>query len=265
MSKKEFSTVIQGRIHRHSLDGVLNYKKYSEVIISGWHDPKCPHMSHPGLKEGTLVLTPVMKPQILKNYFNAKNLYLQIITTLQGLYQVRTPYVIKVRSDESFSNLVPFQNLVKTTKKVVSSNIYFRPDKVYKFHMSDHMIGCSTKEMIKAFELAKYRCEKHMYFLDRGITYYSDDNDLASDADRKRILSATPSKPLRMSLPPETILCTSFLMNRKKKVSNEQSKTLMLENFAVCRVEWLGKCRFKDGKYRRPDSPLAQINYMSQI
>lgn len=87
------------------------------------------------------------EPSILNNIdkyniINHQNIYLQMYTTLRGLQRVFTKWVIKVRSDEIFSDWQRFISIMKESSntKLTCTNIFFRK-KTICLHISDHIIG----------------------------------------------------------------------------------------------------------------------------
>jgi hypothetical protein len=88
----------------------------------------------------------IIKSEYPKRFADIQNIDLQVISTLNGLKEVQTDYVIKVRGDEFFSNLYLVYNRMKEAHpKVLVSSIFFRRLGMYLYHISDHII-CSTTE-----------------------------------------------------------------------------------------------------------------------
>jgi hypothetical protein len=150
--------VIQGRLERECYDFyVENYKDYS-VIISTW--------------ENTIAMLAINNiPDnftIIENKFPEKNGYqnfnLQVESTLAALELVKTEYVIKMRGDEYYSNIeYLLEKVTSLPQMVFTSPIFFRVWKLYKFHISDHLIVGTTDNIKKMFVGAKntnLRCDK---------------------------------------------------------------------------------------------------------
>lgn len=121
------------------------------------------------------------------NIHNNQNIYYQVYTTLEGLKRVDTKYVIKVRSDEFYADFSIFiKTMLQNENKVCCSNIYLRKVNKYAFHMSDHIIGGMTKEVLKMFKNA---------------------HDILND-------HITKDKPFRNCIwCPEQVLAIAYLMN----------------------------------------------------
>jgi hypothetical protein len=148
MKIEEVTIVIQGRVNvQHIGRWVQKYKDWN-VIISTWNEYDLNITQIP--EKWTILQFP--KPK--KRFFNVTNLDLQILSTLNGLRYVETPYTIKARGDEYFSNLHSFLNEMEYKKdKVICSDVFFRGlQKGSFFHISDHLIGSSTENIKIMFQ-----------------------------------------------------------------------------------------------------------------
>jgi len=141
---EQVTIVIQGPIHEHSLRMVDTYLKYGPVVISGYDNDSIPAQP-PGV---TVIKS--MGPLV---DCRAGNLYLQAWSTLMGLNAVHTPYFIKTRADEQYSNLQPMIDRILSpgnSEKYISSNIFYKGH-VEPLHPSDHLFGGNTAIFKKAF------------------------------------------------------------------------------------------------------------------
>lgn len=110
--------------------------------------------------------------QIVKNfgYHNRSNIYYQIYTTLEGLKKVKsTKFTIKIRSDEIYSNYDYLAKLmVKQPEHLITGNQFIRPNWKYPYHISDHLIGGKTENLLIMFSNAKQLIESrkvhHLFF-----------------------------------------------------------------------------------------------------
>jgi hypothetical protein len=99
----------------------------------------------------------LVKKEIEENdIYNFDNIYYQIRSTLKGLIQCKTEYVIKVRSDEYYINFIGFINkMISENTKIITSNIFCRSlYSVYQYHMSDHIIGGKRYNILSMFHFA---------------------------------------------------------------------------------------------------------------
>ena len=91
---------------------------------------------------------------------NGQNIYLQVYTTLSGLKKCNTKYAIKVRADEWYKDFTGFMSVMKQSPdKITTHNMFFRPLGQYPYHISDHVIGGRTENLVKMFENCKTMLE----------------------------------------------------------------------------------------------------------
>ena len=135
---QDLTIVIQGRCEREQMQlWIDNYSDWN-VIVSTWIDYDL-NLNFPNNWK-------IIKSEYPKRFADIQNIDLQVISTLNGLKEVQTDYVIKVRGDEFFSNLYLVYNRMKEVHpKVLVSSIFFRQLGMYLYHISDHII-CSTTE-----------------------------------------------------------------------------------------------------------------------
>jgi len=163
----DFTLVIQGKMHDNTLT-MANYHKNLPTIISTWTAVAYPSNSvflekalRPNLK---LIENNLPDPRGL---LNDANRYYQFLSTLNGLYQVKTEYVIKVRTDEYYSNLDPVIKKVLATGKTITGDVYFRKTSFSPYHPSDHIVAGKTDLLKKVYyDITSdciYRAKKELY------------------------------------------------------------------------------------------------------
>lgn len=137
----DFTIVIQGRCELEQLQlWIDNYSDWN-VVLSTWNDFDLDVKFPESWK--------IVKSDYPSFSFDMQNLEKQLISTINGLKEVNTKYVIKVRGDEYYSNLeLVYNKMIEVYPKVLCSSVFFRPLWLYPFHISDHFI-CSTLENIK--------------------------------------------------------------------------------------------------------------------
>lgn len=137
----DFTIVIQGRCELEQLQlWIDNYSDWN-VVLSTWNDFDLDVKFPQNWK--------IIKSEYPSFSFDMQNLEKQLISTINGLKQVNTKYVIKVRGDEYYSNLeLVYNKMIEVYPKVLCSSVFFRPLYLYPFHISDHFI-CSTTENVK--------------------------------------------------------------------------------------------------------------------
>ena len=153
MSK--YTTIIQGPLKDSSpsLDSIEKYKTYGDVVISTYindifHE-KFPQEKITGTKIVAIDL-PEKQPEILERH-NHDTFYYALRTMYNGIMQVTTPYVIKTRSDESWSTFDPFiEEFEKNDESVVYGNIFAAPLSLHPFHFGDHVFILKTNYLENA-------------------------------------------------------------------------------------------------------------------
>lgn len=149
-SKRDVTFIIQGSQnleklkYQHCIYGI-----FGNVELSTWD-----------LYDEASIKEKIVKEKIV----NDQNVYLQMYTTKKGLERVSTPWVIKVRSDEIYSDWQDFIAMMKddsdnpdNSNKLICSNVFFRR-KAICLHNSDHIMG-GRKETLKAIVS---NCMKHL-------------------------------------------------------------------------------------------------------
>lgn len=93
-------------------------------------------------------------------YNNEQNRFFHFFSVVLGLQACKTDFVIKMRSDEFYSNLEPFiDTMIEDTSKMTTNDVFFR-NSAMPFHPSDHLMGGKVSLMRSTFELAKQFCEQ---------------------------------------------------------------------------------------------------------
>ena len=188
----DVTILIQGELQIDSpvLKHVHKWAKIHYVIISHYeNEPE--HIYHPSI-------TYVRQLQNIKTHDAKEYLRSQCLTSIKGLEAVKTPYVIRLRTDEYY-NLDKFiEQILANPGKLVSNNFLFCADRFYKFHPSDHLLGGQTLDMLDMFRICLLK-------LSYGIW--------------ERL--------------PEIMLMTSFLQLKGEDIDQEKSKELMKRNVVL--------------------------------
>jgi tetratricopeptide (TPR) repeat protein len=146
--------------------------------------------------------------------------YLQAITLKAGLALVKTTRVVKVRTDEFYSDLSPLVHAVKENpRKLVTCNIFAFPMNVFRYHMSDHAFCATTTTLKKAVDYW-YECVHN--------------NDAEKVASLKRYIDDAYD-----GMHAEQFLCCSFLIAARAPEDMEPWK-ITLKYFGIVPVTSLG-------------------------
>lgn len=230
---KDITFIIQGPLNNISLSKLDNYLKYGNVIISHWNDDNFFLLNdiNKNVKIVSDKLPIEIESKLVKWFhleyprngiFNRFNIYLQTITSLNGLLLCDTEFVIKVRSDEFRTNFDKFiQKIMNNPNKVITDNCFFRSDKVAKYHSSDHCFGGKTEILLKTFKNIKENCENDNY-----LSFRSFDKNICCDNDP--------------SYSPEQIITTEIIKSFNDKIDSENSKVQMKKYFDIVRLKDMG-------------------------
>jgi hypothetical protein len=162
-----FTLLIQGPILRNMIT-MCEMQKHMETVVSTWIHPRIN-------SEIMLFYRPNLRPILnevpdLQGIYNEQNRYLQFKSTYFGLKEVETEYVIKVRSDEYFSNLMPaIEKFLIDPNKILTSNIFFRKTSYLRYHPSDHIIIGKTSFLKEVYENCIAECEHNGDVLNKGV------------------------------------------------------------------------------------------------
>ena len=156
--EREYTILLQGVINPKTFNlWIKNYSDY-KVVVSIWEDEDLSDYEIP------------TNWKVIKNKYplvrfrKEANLDYQIITTLAGLSEVESEWVIKMRTDEYYSNLDKvFKKMKANPKKIVSSSMFFRKYGLYKFHCSDKLLGGTTENLTIMYESTLHNLEMKLW------------------------------------------------------------------------------------------------------
>lgn len=139
---EDVTIIIQGKIDSELLERwVLEYEEWN-VIVSTWSTENLGGVRIP--KNWILLQFP-LTPQ----FIDIMTLQWQLQSTMNAFQYVKTPFLIKARGDEFYSNLYRFVKEIKIkSQQIICSDIFYRGLEHNPFHISDHLIG-GTSENIK--------------------------------------------------------------------------------------------------------------------
>jgi len=258
----DFSFVFQGPLHKNFIYGLLNnYKEYTDnIIVSHWNNDDPELLEY--LTNGDIPCKLVSNEYHTNyNVYNQQNVYYQTLTTLYGIREARTQFVLKLRTDQWFGNLTPILDKIRESpEKFVCSNLHFRPDHYYQYHPSDKLYGGNRKLIEETIRIMYQRITNNVPAMMAGAYMYTDDRDIVSEERMmedigvynhnqagRPILTKDREKPLigtikvfpsnYIGLVPEVILGTSFLMAKGIYPDPNDSVRIVKENFDIVRVE----------------------------
>lgn len=141
-ASEEFSFIIQGLPGNVNTDITRNICfSFGRPIDATWDPIELAHVRGEVLK---------------KRIYNKQNIYFQTESTLKGSSKATTKYVVKLRSDEYYSNFTKFLQVMKQyPDKIISNNVFARRTRDYPFHISDHVLGGTKSNIEFMFNEAK--------------------------------------------------------------------------------------------------------------
>lgn len=148
---KNITILIQGKIFPETENYIKKYKDLGfDVYLSTYNQSD--------ISVDKLILTDITS---IDNLVAIKtgtthSVKYQIISTLNGVKEVKTPYVIKIRTDEYYT-LDKFINLfLSNSDKIITHNLYFRPAKPTwgNYHISDKILIGKTENIVGMFDSA---------------------------------------------------------------------------------------------------------------
>lgn len=238
MNPSELTILVQGKLHKHTLARIQKYKQWADNIliccdvqddisILEEYDVSGCEIYRPDLTVADTTMNN------FRGWFQVKSIY-------EGLKLVKTPYVLKVRADYWVGNLDPFvKKMSDYPDKYVTNNMYFRPDTFAKYHISDHMVGGKTEDMLEGYRLSCWRLENNSKelrecyndhrFFDNDKWMYPIQGHTVSDASREM--------PPGEGITPEVLIGTSLVVAKGLTLDKEKSKEQMIQCFEIVPVE----------------------------
>lgn len=146
----DFTYIIQGRLCSDTAKSIYYAKQFfNKIIVSAW-DHKEDYGYVCDIEQFNIQL--ILNNPLCFHDPNFGSLYPQTVSTLSGLLNVQTKFVIKSRTDEYFENKLPFiGKILKDESKIVCGNIFFRKDEFHKLCVGDHIIGGATNNVRTLF------------------------------------------------------------------------------------------------------------------
>ena len=217
--RDDLSILIQGPINDLSLNCIPEYSKFaSKIIISTWdisiergeelfktYSKYCDIkiVSYPQPNHTELINTGV-----ITGVGSDTTFYWQILGVYNGSSVCDTKYIIRTRSDEYFSNLLPLLDLVvENNFKFTCGNIWFKPKLFKPLHIGDHLYFSETSLLNNSLKMIIDVWHKKY----TNIGNLSDTFYMGGGGGR---------------LSPEQVLAKSIILNYKKIDINKQSHQL---------------------------------------
>ena len=157
----DFDLVVQGPLDNVSLNFVLGkccHPQFKNIIISHWDedlaDPVEPNYSELRNQISTQIVSQSL-PDLNKTFFTLKDstFFYSLTSTYAGLKKCTSPYVVKMRSDEYFTNFTPLkEKFLNDTNKLVCGNIFFKNWNFKPYHIGDHLFVSKRESLLRTYE-----------------------------------------------------------------------------------------------------------------
>jgi hypothetical protein len=149
----KYTVVIQGPLHPNSVVALRSYALKFPVILSTWSDnTETEKQVTNMIGKGDHVAVVSYNLDDTEIY-DEQSRYKQFLTAYRGVRLVDTEYVIKVRSDEYYTDFIPLlEKFEEDTEKLVSTNLFFRKFSYYMYHPSDHVYVAKTASLKNVLE-----------------------------------------------------------------------------------------------------------------
>jgi hypothetical protein len=156
-SNPDITLLLQGPLGPDRMDALdqMGYYRtlFGHIIVSTYSE----HLSaYPGFRDWCAGLDIRVIEQSIHMPItrNDGRIYYHTATTLKGLQAVKTPYVMKHRLDERYSNLeqliIKFQN---NPNRMVCGTTVFGPKSYRLYHAADHLFIAATDTLLKSWSL----------------------------------------------------------------------------------------------------------------
>lgn len=225
---KPYTILLQGQINEESFNLWIKNHADSNVVVSVWDDEDLSNYEIP--KKWKIV----KNPYPFLRFAPKANLDYQIITTLSGLNNIKSKWVIKMRCDEYWSNLDKvFDKMLKNPDKIISGSMFFRKWGLYRFHIGDKIMGGSVDNLILMFESTLHNLEIKFWNTDipesqLGIGYI-----MGKEKDINiRELKKTLTTPLKKSNPiKKNISELTSTIYKALEITNQKAFGILTKEF----------------------------------
>ena len=273
-TKQNVTFIVQGPLHENLAKSMPIYQIYGQrIIVSCWSTCTVKNLSLiPQDIKYDLVCS---EPPSAETIEAMSRLFLEPSQIGGGVFQmisvhaafenvnIETEYVIKVRSDEIYTDWNSFFNKMQLCKgeKLITNNVFAFHSRFWRYHLSDHVFGCKTTIMRKMFKLIdKYLTLPNLLFINKkSITQPPPSYSYPNINETVRAFFEYVPGQID-NLHPEQIIGISFLMSKHIHdpipAENHISKTTfdanIRDNYDIVHVSSMGDycVSYKDGETR---------------
>lgn len=154
---KDVTILIQGKISQETYNYYVETFPQFPIVISTWSDHTLDLSYFPNNLQFIQAKLPKESGEQNMNY--------QFVSTINGLNNVGTKYVIKVRGDEHYSNIDYIRDLVESNpSKIWTVPVFFRHGTDFPYHISDHLMAATTENLKFMFGATKYAFDNNLIY-----------------------------------------------------------------------------------------------------
>jgi len=154
---KDVTILIQGKISQETYNYYVETFPQFPIVISTWSDHTLDLSYFPNNLQFIQAKLPKESGEQNMNY--------QFISTINGLNNVSTKYVVKVRGDEYYSNIDYIRDLVDgNPSKIWTVPVFFRHGTDFPYHISDHLMAATTENLKFMFGATKYAFDNKLIY-----------------------------------------------------------------------------------------------------
>jgi len=144
------TVLIQGPLDKTSLSYLPYYKTIGPVVISHWNSDDFSLLNYYDISGCKIISASPPEKQLIYPRWDTFSFQLTSITN--GLKNIDTPHVLKMRSDERYGNLNPLiEKFNINQSKIVCGNIFFKKWDVMNAHIGDHLYIGSTDLLLESY------------------------------------------------------------------------------------------------------------------
>lgn len=154
---KDVTILIQGKISQETYNYYVETYPQFPIVISTWSDHTLDLSYFPNNLQFIQAKLPKESGEQNMNY--------QFVSTINGLNNVGTKYVVKVRGDEYYSNIDYIRDLVDSNpSKIWTVPVFFRHGTDFPYHISDHLMAATTENLKFMFGATKYAFDNKLIY-----------------------------------------------------------------------------------------------------
>jgi len=144
------TVLIQGPLDKTSLSYLPYYKTIGPVVISHWNSDDFSLLNYYDISGCKIISASPPEKQLIYPRWDTFSFQLTSITN--GLKNIDTPHVLKMRSDERYGNLDPIiERFNIDQSKIVCGNIFFKKWDIMNSHIGDHIYIGNTSLLLEAY------------------------------------------------------------------------------------------------------------------